>query len=241
MSEMERERFEELKEAYVLDALSEEERREFEEYLAAHPERQAEIDELNAVASLLALSPEEHEPSPALRRSLMSAVEAEAEPALAAGRRERRRSSLERLRDFFSPRNLALAAAAALLIGLLSWNVLLRSEIRGSQSDVGELRTVELQGSALPEEASAEIVRLENERAFLVAEDLPPVGEGETLQIWVIDDDGPMPSGLFEPREGVVTVPVTRSLEGAEVVAVTIEPEGGSPRPTRKPMMAAKI
>ena len=241
MSEMERERFEELKEAYVLDALPEEERREFEEYLAAHPERQAEIEELNAVAGLLALSPEEYEPSPELRQNLMSIVEAEAEPVLAARRRERRESSLMRLREFFRLRNLALVAAAALLIGLLSWNVLLRSEIRGSQNEVGELRAVELQGSALPEEASAEIVRLENQKAFLIAEDLPAVGEGETLQIWVIDDDGPKPSGLFEPKEGVVTVPVTRSLKGAEVVAVTVEPEGGSPRPTRKPMMAAKI
>ena len=39
MSEMNNERFEDLKDAYVLDALPEEERRSFEEYLAAHPER----------------------------------------------------------------------------------------------------------------------------------------------------------------------------------------------------------
>ena len=39
------ERFEDLKDAYVLDALPVEERRSFEEYLVAHPERQAEIDE----------------------------------------------------------------------------------------------------------------------------------------------------------------------------------------------------
>ena len=51
------ERFEDLKDAYVLDALPEEERRSFEEYLAAHPERQAEIDELGAVAGLLAFAP----------------------------------------------------------------------------------------------------------------------------------------------------------------------------------------
>ncbi len=51
-------RFEELKDAYVLGALAEQERREFEEYLAAHPERQAEVDELEAVAGLLALAPQ---------------------------------------------------------------------------------------------------------------------------------------------------------------------------------------
>ncbi len=75
---MDRERFDELKDAFVLGALPEEERREFEEYLAAHPERQAEIDELAALAGLLALAPQEHEPSPALRRSIMAAVETEA-------------------------------------------------------------------------------------------------------------------------------------------------------------------
>ena len=51
------ERFEELREIYVLGALPEEDRREFEEYSAAHPGRQAEIEELSAVAGLLARSP----------------------------------------------------------------------------------------------------------------------------------------------------------------------------------------
>jgi anti-sigma factor RsiW len=54
---MDHARFEELKDAYVLRALPDEQRREFEEYLAQHPERQAEIEELGGVASLLALSP----------------------------------------------------------------------------------------------------------------------------------------------------------------------------------------
>ena len=57
MNGMDHRRFEELKDAYVLGALPEEECREFEEYLAAHPERRAEIEELGAVAGLLALSP----------------------------------------------------------------------------------------------------------------------------------------------------------------------------------------
>jgi anti-sigma factor RsiW len=56
MSEMNNEIFEDLKDAHVLGALPEEERRGFEEYLAAHSERQAEIDELGAVAGLLAFA-----------------------------------------------------------------------------------------------------------------------------------------------------------------------------------------
>ncbi len=89
---MNHERFEDLKDAYVLDALPEEERRSFEEYLAAHPERQADIDELGAIVSLLAFAPREHEPPPELRRRLMEVVEVEAEP-----RRVRRPSVFARL------------------------------------------------------------------------------------------------------------------------------------------------
>jgi anti-sigma factor RsiW len=69
-----RDRFDDLKEAYVLGALGEDERREFEDYLAAHPELQVEVEELASVADLLALSPQEHEPSPELRHSLLESI-----------------------------------------------------------------------------------------------------------------------------------------------------------------------
>jgi anti-sigma factor RsiW len=47
-----RERFDDLKEAYALGALSEEERREVEDYLITHPELRAEVDDLRSVANL---------------------------------------------------------------------------------------------------------------------------------------------------------------------------------------------
>ena len=116
---MDHERFDELKDAYVLGALPDREQRELEEYLAAHPERQAEIDELSGVASLLALSPTEQEPPPELRRSIMDVVEAEAQRPPA-----RSRPRLAGIGEFFSIRNLALGAAALLVIGLFVWNML---------------------------------------------------------------------------------------------------------------------
>src|SRR3712207_9205578 len=112
MNGMDRDRFDELKDAFVLGALPEDERREVEEYLARHPERQAEIDELGAVAGLLAFSPQEQEPPPELRSRVMELVEAEAEP-----RRARGRSALTRVGDYLSGRNLALGAAALLIVG----------------------------------------------------------------------------------------------------------------------------
>ena len=131
MSEMNHERFEDLRDAYVLGALPEDERRSFEDYLAAHPERQAEIDELGAVAGLIAFSPQEQEPSPELRSRIMEVVAAEAEP-----RRVRRRSTFARIGDYLSVRSLALGAAALLVVGLLSWNVLLQGEVQDLQGQV---------------------------------------------------------------------------------------------------------
>lgn len=251
MSSMDRERFDELMEAYALNALPDDERREFEEYLSAHPERKAEVDELTNLAGLLALSPAEQEPSPALRRNLMAVVEGEARESRAARRRRDRRSALVRAREFLSPSRLALGAAALLMIGLFSWNLLLMDRMDELRGEVAEVRRedpspndpqmVALEGSGPMRGARVELVRLEGERAVLVAEELPPIAEGETLQIWVIKDDVPKPAGLFEPGDEIVSTPVEQSLEGADTVAITVEPDGGSPAPTTDPTMSANL
>ena len=240
---MNHERFEDLKDAFVLGALPESERREFEEYLIEHPERQAEIDDLSTVAGLLALSPDEQEPPPELRRSIMDLVEAE------AGRpRVEYWSWLARMQEFLGVRGLALGAAAAMLvIGLFSWNMILQSEIRDMQGQIQsrqsaqDSQTVALEGSGAARGAQAELVVLEGDQAVLVAEDMPPPPEGKTFQIWVIEGDVPKPSGLFEPDKDRVAAVVEKPLEGADAVAVTVEPEGGSAKPTTEPMLTAKL
>jgi anti-sigma-K factor RskA len=237
---MDRERFDELKDAFVLGALPEEERREFEEYLEAHPERQGEIDELGAVAGLLALSPQEQEPPPELRRSILAVVEAEAE-------RPRAGSGLARMREFLGVRTLALGAAALLVIGLFSWNMILQAQIQDLQRQARspqapqDGRLVALEGSGTARQAKVEVMILDNHRAVLMAEDMPPVPEEKTFQIWVIENDVPRPGGLFETREEWVVTSVEIPLDGADVIAVTVEPEGGSPEPTTDPMLQAKL
>jgi anti-sigma-K factor RskA len=247
MGPMDRTRFEELRDAYALGALTEEERREFEEHLAAYPERQAEVEELGAVAGLLALYPEEQEPPAELRARIMGVVEAEARPQ----RAEQRPSGpgvFGRLGELLRARRLAFGAAALLVVGLFSWNMVLRSEVQGLQGRVQSLqsqpqgpRMIEFEGTGAKQGARAELVVLEGDGAVLMAEDMPPLPEGQTYQIWVIEDDTPEPSGLFEPADGPVAAVVESPLEGADAVAVTVEPEGGSPQPTSDPMLVAEV
>jgi anti-sigma-K factor RskA len=249
MNGMDRERFEDLKDSYVLGALPEEDREEFERYLLAHPDLQGEMEELSTVAGLLALSVPEQVPPPELRHKIMATVEAEAgRPAEAAPSRARRRSWLAGLWEVVGVRDLALAAAVVLVVGLFSWGVLLQGEVRDLQGRVQSLQsrpqgpqTIALGGEGTEQGASAELVTLKDDRTVLVAENMPPAPEGKTYQIWVIKGDTPKPSGLFDPRGDSVAAVVENPVEGADAVAVTIEPEGGSKEPTTDPMLVGKV
>lgn len=244
MTDAGRDRFEDLKEAYALGALSDEERREFEEYLAEQPERQAEVDELLTVAGLLALAPAELEPSQDLRKRLMRTVRAEA-----TGEEPARRPILAGLRSFLGYRALVAGAAVVALIGLLSWNVLLQGELQDlssrneqAQPEVTGPRILELQAAESAGRASGELIVLEDRRGLLVTKDMPRIAEDQVCQIWVIEDDKPKPSGLFQPdEEDPVAASMTRSPGKGDVVAITVEPAGGSPAPTSDPILTTQL
>lgn len=228
---MNRERFEELKEAYALGALPESEKREIEEYLAAHPDLRSEVEELSALSNLLAFAPPEQEPPPALRRSIMSAVEAEAGQRDTGGEGQ---STLQRLRSYLSMQQLALGAAAVVLVALLSWNISLLAGDNGLQS-------YELQGSGATEDVQAEVVEMEEDKFVLLAENVPPMPEDQICQIWVIEDGEPKSAGTFHPEDGLAAAPVTEPLQGAEAIAVTVEPAGGSAQPTSDPVLQTDL
>jgi anti-sigma-K factor RskA len=234
-----RERFDDLKEAYALDALSEEERREVEDYLGTHPELRAEVDNLRSVANLLALAPQEYEPSPELRRDLLNRISS---PPVAtpAADPSSRRAGLWRL---FGPSGLATAAVLALVtVGMFVWNAALQEENQTLQGELQGQQTYALEGTGAAQGVQGEVVRLGDERAVLIAEDLPSPPEGETYEAWILREDVPEPAGLFEPDDaGVAAAPIEGSIEDADAVAVTVEPSGGSSSPTSDPLVTANI
>ena len=231
MSEMNRERFEELKDAYALGALPEDEQREMEEYLADNPGPRTEVEELTSISKLLAFSPAEYEPPPTLRRNIMNVVESE------TGRQEQGadgRFTVQRLRSSLSLQRFALGAAAVTLVALLSWNVLLQT-----QDD--DLQTYQLQNADASVGVEAQVVEVNKDQYVLTAENMPQVPEDKTMQIWVIENGKPKPAGTFRPEDGVATAPVTAPVQGAAVVAVTVEPDGGSKQPTTDPVMQTEL
>ena len=245
MSPMDDRSFEDLKDAYALGALPDDERATVEAYLALHPERQAEIDDMVGIAGLLALAPPEQEPSADLRRKVMQVVESEAAVPRAA---ESPTSS--RFGWLGGFRNVALGAAAVLVVGLLSWNVLLQADVqdlRGqveearSANEAQETREIALGGAWAEQGARAEVTALKDDRAILVVEDMPSMPEDRTGQVWVIHDDKPQPSGLLDPSGNMAATAITTPLRGADAIAVTIEPAGGSDEPTSDPVLVREL
>ncbi len=245
MSPMDDKNFEDLKDAYALGALPDDERATVEAYLALHPERQAEIDDMVAFAGLLALAPPEQEPPADLRRRLMQVVESEAVQPRAA---ESPTSSW--FGWLGGLRNVALGAAAVLLVGLLSWNVLLQGdvqELRGqveearSANEAQQTREIALGGTWAEQGARAEVTALKDDRAILVVEDMPSMPDDRTGQVWVIRDEKPEPSGLLEPSGNMAATAITTNLRGADAIAVTVEPAGGSDEPTSDPVLVQEL
>jgi anti-sigma-K factor RskA len=77
----------------------------------------------------------------------------------------------------------------------------------------------------------------------LIAAHLPSLDAKKTFELWVLPATGnPIPAGLFRANEdSSATFVRPGPIENAAAVAVTVEPEGGSPQPTTTPFIVAKI
>lgn len=73
---------------------------------------------------------------------------------------------------------------------------------------------------------------------------LPMTGPGRTFELWLIPAKGnPIPAGTFghEADATAVYVRPGRVQEGLAALALSVEPEGGSPQPTTTPFLVMKL
>lgn len=78
----------------------------------------------------------------------------------------------------------------------------------------------------------------------LIAAHMPKLETNRTFELWILPSSGkPVPAGTF--RSEAVTDQAVYVYEGqtanAAAVAVTVEPEGGSPQPTTTPFIVSKL
>ena len=76
------------------------------------------------------------------------------------------------------------------------------------------------------------------EGLVLVAVDLGEAPTARDYQLWLIKDGVPTPGVTFDAGDSVVVIEAPQDLEGYEGAAITVEPEGGSRRPTTDPVLS---
>jgi anti-sigma factor RsiW len=214
--------------AYALDALDDTEREAFEAHLAGCETCAAEVEEFRETAYLLASAEEGAEPSAALRTRILDAAA-----------REQPRPNVVVLRPRRTLRLVAAVAAAfaAVAIGLGAWAASLSSSLDGERAArATEARAAAILGDGdsrrLPMGPESRVVVSAEGEAVLVVGGVPTAPAGQTYEAWVIGEDGPAPAGLFDGSGRVNVLLLEEPVDTGDVVAVTLEPEGGSESPT---------
>jgi anti-sigma-K factor RskA len=232
------EQVDELAAAYALYAASPEEVAAIENHLSGcdkHPG----VADLVATARRLAALPDEMEPPAELKTRLMAAVNADlaaerTAPVPLTSVEAPTRGWLGKL--FGSPRGgfVLVGAAAAIAVVVLTVLVLPPGPRGHSYTTVREFQTDGISGELT-------YVRGQ-ETAVLEVEGLDPAPDGQTYQVWAITDGQPVSIGFLEvPAEGVASSDMDVELTRGQTVAVTVEPDGGSPQPTTEPVFGVDI
>lgn len=234
--------------AYALHALSDEERALFERHLHACPSCADEITEFTATAAKLAAAVAVT-PSPAMKQQVQQRVTTVRQVAPHVSRTP----SSARLRRRLPPLLLAAClAAVAGLGGVAAWehnraeDAVAQEQRTRRQAD--ELATVlgasDAVSRRIPLHGSASatlVLSRAHDKAVLVAADMAAPPDGKVYQLWY-DQSGTMrPAGLMDSDRTRQTVTLSGSANSASAVGITVEPAGGSPRPTSTPLAVVDL
>ena len=210
---------------YALDALDDDERERFERHLRECEQCRTQLAELQGAAAALAYA-ESREPPPELRQRILDAA------------RENGKVIQFPRRRWLFPATVATAAAAAVAaIAVGVWATSLSRDLdRERSAKESYARAIQLLGGGaeVTQLADAEgrlLVAPDGEAALVVC-GLQPAPEGKTYEAWVIEGETPRPAGLFSGGGGCPPVLLERNVPPGSTVAVTLEREGGAPRPT---------
>jgi anti-sigma-K factor RskA len=76
-------------------------------------------------------------------------------------------------------------------------------------------------------------------KAVLVSQGLPQIADDETYEMWFVRDGAAESAGTFDPEDLTTTALLDGAVESGDVIAITVEPQGGSPtgEPSSQPIV----
>ncbi len=255
---MNEEQFAELSAGYALHALSPDDLAAFEAARAEHPEWEHHVTTDAATAASLADGAAEVPPPLTLRSTLLAKVAADAAAEDTAEQPPPARpeyvepapttNTIQTVARRNWTRGLLALAASLVLLVALGYGAVAINDYLNRPAAVVALSEIEAAPDA--QEASGELADGGTVTAYwseslgkavITSSALPAVGEGETYEMWFVRGDAPVSAGLFEPSTGDATTALLEGpVEPGDVIAVTVEPAGGSPTgaPTSDPIVA---
>ncbi|MFI8386975.1 anti-sigma factor domain-containing protein [Streptomyces sp. NPDC085540] len=231
--------------AYALNALDSGEREPFTDHIARCEECRLEVAGFQATAARLAAAVAQPPPA-AMKQRTLAAVEGVRQlpprrstplsPAPLGG-------ALRRKAGLFAVA--ASVAAAALFAGLAAWQNQesrhYEQQARQVEQRLDDVSTVlaapdarTAHGRTSNGAAATVVSSAMRNKAVFTAGGLPAPVAGTTYQLW-LDHDGTMSPAGFIHRDGTVLVEGDTADAGA--IGLTLEPAGGSPRPTTTPLL----
>ena len=242
--------------SYALDALRGEELAEFERHLTHCPSCMSEVRGLRETAARLALATAERPPA-AMRGQVLTMAErtrqlpprTDEPPARRGTSRQARRAS-----RLWMPR-ISVAVAALAVAAAIVFGVTQNSTQDQLNSIRGQLSSAEAHNRELTSVLAASDARLVSSptshggavtaivapgqgKLVVVTSGLPALPASEVYELWLLGPSVAKPSGLLSgPRNGQTDPVVTAGLVAGYKLGVTVEPAGGTLKPTTDPIV----
>lgn len=242
--------------AYAANALPVEERVDFERHLRMCEACGSEVRELQATTAMLGLAAATP-PPPGLRARVMAEIGQVRQlgPDLLPGARDSNpESGPAPIRLVRWTRRAVAVGIAALVLAVAGLGVVTfrqQEELRQQDATVAsafalsELLTapdVKVNSVTSGNTVGTVVASRQRDQAVFLSSGLPAVPADKTYQLWVIDASGPTSAGLLALGDRGETAPVLAADTGnARSLAVTLEPAGGSPKPTTQPLLMVEL
>lgn len=109
------------------------------------------------------------------------------------------------------------------------------STLEQMNSMIMNSKRIELKGVENHPDMLADVYWHTSKKVFLEIKNLPAAPSGKQYQLWAIVDGKPVDMGTYDAKKDS-TVQEMKSVENAQAFAITLEKEGGNPKPTMEEM-----
>ena len=239
--------------AYALDALESAQAAAFERHLESCEACRDELNSFNAAVAIMADDAVEAPPA-RLRDSILASISEvrPLPPTVAVDTDTEELAPVVSLQSRRVRKVTTWFAVAAAVLGVAMAGAVWRSVTL--QSQVSQLATAAADLNAVLTAPDAQtvvqsvgdahatvVMSMSQGEAVLVTQGMAPPPAGSTYQVWFVGPSGTASSAGFVPNEPSSSTLLTGDPAGAVAVGVTVEPEGGSPQPTTKPVMVMEL